>query len=187
MPGPYFQKSPWNSFSYRENVYDLSHLNEHILEVRDSKKLERTIAITYEDHCFTRKNEPSDSKDLFYPGCTRPSGVFCIKRYNFSLNIRQHIEYAAAGRAWNLKSENYAIVPSVDAEGKNILYSIVFSLDPVKGLPVDLHMRVKTAFPWDEKDTITFGFVRFSHLVTLRLEHRTPNKNTDKKRDKPRV
>ena len=54
-------------------------------------------------------------------------------------------------------------MPVVTHQGVKVFYGIVFSLDRVKGLPVDLHMRVETAYPCDEKDIVTYGSVRFVH------------------------
>jgi len=68
-----------------------------------------------------------------------------------------------------------------------MLYGIVFSLDPVKGLPVDLHMRVKTAYPCDERDIVTFGSVRFRHLVSLRMQRKRPGRIVDRGRKRPHV
>ena len=41
-------------------------------------------------------------------------------------------------------------IPVIDHQGEKVLYGIVFSLDPVKSFPVDLDMRVETAYPCDE-------------------------------------
>jgi hypothetical protein len=68
-----------------------------------------------------------------------------------------------------------------------VLYAIVFSLDRVKGLPVDLHMRIETAYPCDKKPIETFGEVRFRHLVTLRMQRKSAGRLTNQDRRRPRV
>jgi hypothetical protein len=58
-------------------------------------------------------------------------------------------------------------------------YGIVFSLDRVKGLAgIDLHMRVKTAYPFTQKQPTTYGSTRFKVLVDLRMRNKYPGLNT---------
>jgi hypothetical protein len=89
-------------------------------------------------------------------------------------------------KVWNIESENYAVIPTVDHQGNRILYGIIFSLDRVKQLPVDLDMRVRSAFPCDEAEIATYGNVRFPHLVTLRMQGKRPNRKFDRNRPRPR-
>jgi hypothetical protein len=89
------------------------------------------------------------------------------------------------GKVWNIAGENFAAVPTVNYQGVLVLYGIVFSLDRVKKRPVDLDMRVRTAYPCDEKDLVTFGTMRSVHLVTLRMHRKRPNRNLDRRRPKP--
>ena len=90
------------------------------------------------------------------------------------------------GKVWIIEGENLAAVPTIDQRGNKILYGIVFSLDRVKKLPVELDMRVRTAFPCDEAEIVTYGNVRFSHLVALRMQGKRPNRNFDRHRPRPR-
>ena len=118
---------------------------------------------------------------------SRSPGYFCTDRYGLSLDLVQHIERATQRHVWNIRDGNFAIVPVVTHQGVKVLYGIVFSLDRVKGLPVDLHMRVETAYPCDEKDIITYGSVRFALLVTLRMHGRNPKRILEKHRKRPRL
>jgi hypothetical protein len=110
-----------------------------------------------------------------------------VDRYRHSLALPDHILRAAGGEVWNVASDNFAIVPTVTHQGVKMLYGILFSLDPVKGLPVDLHMRVKTVYPCDEKALITFSSIRFAHLVTLRMQRKRPNRIVDRGRKRPHL
>ena len=47
-----------------------------------------------------------------------------------------------------MHEENVAVIPVVRHNGMPTYYGIVFSLDRVKGLSIDLVMRVRTAFPY---------------------------------------
>jgi len=52
---------------------------------------------------------------------------------------------------------------------------------------VDLDMRVRTAYPCDATEIMTYGNVRFPHLVTLRMQGKRPNRNFDRHRPRPRL
>lgn len=187
MSGPYFPRASWPDFIYQGETFGLTHLAEGQIEVEDSKKLVRRIAISYSDHCFTREPKDGDDAALRYPHSTRNPGYFCVERYQLSLSLPAHLAQAMKRKVWNLQGENYAVVPIVDHQGTAMLYGIVFSLDRVKKLPVDLDMRVRTGFPCDITDIATYGEVRFGHLVTLRMQGKTPNRNFDRHRPRPRL
>jgi len=186
MSGPYFQKQTWPVFAYQGQTYDFTHLDEYEVEVTDSSGTARRIATSFNDHCFTREPTAGDDPALRYRDSTRPVGHFCVERYQLSLGLRQHLTHAMQGKVWTVEGENFAAIPTIDQQGNKILYGIVFSLDRVKNLPVDLDMRVRTAFPCDEAEIVTYGSVRFSHLVTLRMQGKRPNRNLDRHRPRPR-
>jgi len=83
------------------------------------------------------------------------------------INRRYHRCVRNDGDEMPLRLTN-TIPPTVDQSGKRVFYTIMFSLDRVTGLPVQLHMRIKTAYP-AEKAPVTYGDVRFRHLVALRM------------------
>lgn len=186
MGGPYFHKQSWGSFAVQGNSYDLTHLDEYEVEVADSQGILRKISIGFHDHCFTREPVAGDDADLRFPRSTRPIGHFCVDRYQLSLGIRQHLAYAMQGKVWIIEGENFAVIPTVDHKGNRILYGIIFSLDRVKKLPVDLDMRIRTAYPCDATEIVTYGNVRFAHLVSLRMQGKRPNRNLTRHRPRPR-
>ncbi len=187
MSRSYFQKTSWGSFSYQGQVYDLTHLDECQIEAVDSRKVTRRIAVTFSDHCFTREPRDGDDPVLVFPGSTRHIGHFCVERYHLSLNLPAFVAQATAQRVWHLGHDGYAIVPTIDHEGNRVLYGIVFGLDRVTGLPVDLHMRIKSAHPRDEREIVTYGLIRFAHLVTLRMQGKSPPRIMDRHRKRPRL
>jgi hypothetical protein len=187
MSGPYFHKQSWPPFVYAGVTYGFTHLDEYQLEVTDSARVNRRIAVTFSDHCFTRNPEAGDDPALRYAHSSRDCGHFCSERYQHSLNLAAHIGQAVMRNVWHLGHDGYAIVPTVDHRGNRTLYGIVFSLDPVSGLPVDLHMRVKSAYPCDEKEIDTYGRIKFAHLVTLRMQGKHPKRIMDRHRKRPRV
>jgi hypothetical protein len=186
VAGPFFPNSSWPAFIYKGKRYDLAHLDEYILTVIDTDGFERHIAVNFSDHCFTRNPVAGDDPALAYPTSERRPGHFCFERHSLSLGLRNHIGRTAAGQVWNVNEGNFAAVPIVGQSGDEVQYGIIFSLDPVTGLPVHLHMRVKSAYPMDHTELVTYGSVRFRHLVALRLKGRKPNKLFDARRKKPR-
>jgi hypothetical protein len=183
----YFQPQ-WPAFQLEERSYDLSHLDEYSFEIADSKGTQRHIIVTFEDHCFTRKLEEQDEPELRFPGCSRNPGVFCLERYEHSLRIREHIAEATRGDVWIADGEGFATIPTIDSKGGRTLYCILFDLQKVKGLPFDLRMLVRTSYPLNEKSYFsTHGYVRFRHLVTLRLSGKMPPRNRDARRKRPQI
>lgn len=187
MSGPYFHKTSWASFTYQGQVFSLTHLDEYQMEVVDSQKVTRRIAVTFSDHCFTREPRDVDDPALVFPASTRHVGHFCVERYQLSLGLTGHITHATTGKVWHLGHDGYAIVPTVDHQGNRTLYGIVFSLDRVTGLPVELHMRIKSAHPRDEREIVTYGLIKFAHLVTLRMQGKSPARIMDRHRKRPRL
>jgi hypothetical protein len=182
LAGPYFQKVSWGAFLYQGATYDLSHLDEYTFVVKDSRGVDRRIAVTFSDHCFTRKPVAGDDPALAYPASDRQPGYFCFERYQCTLGLVRHIAQAAEGHVWIVEGENFAAVPVVDSAGSRELYGIIFSLDPVKRLPIQLHLRVRSAYLCKGRIPITFGQVRFRHLVALRAAGKWPGRNTSQHR-----
>lgn len=189
----YFQKALWKPFVYQGATYELAHLNEYQFSVIDTDAMERCIVVSFSDHCFTRDHEANDEPALIYPESSRNPGVFSLDRYRHSLNIVGHIANAAKGKVWNASryhgyQDNFAAIPTVDNEGRSVLYAIIFSLErSSKDVPVDLHMRIRSAYPCDQKPIPTFGEVRFSKLVALCMKGKTPVRITEPTRKKPRL
>jgi hypothetical protein len=184
----YFQKAPWTPFVHAGITYGLSHLDEYEFSITDTDAHERRIAVTFSDHCFTRDQETSDDPALIYPGSSRKNGVFCFHRYQHSLGIAAHIAHATEGKVWIASDyhETFAIVPVVDQAGRMHLYAIIFSLDRVKAQQIDLHMRIRSAYPCDQKPLATFGEIGFRRLVALRMKNKAPVRNNDQHRKRPR-
>jgi hypothetical protein len=187
MSGPYFQKQSWPTFTYQGQTYDFTHLDEHEVEVNDSDGTARRIAVSFSDHCFTREPETGDDPGLRYPDSTRATGHFCLERYQLSLGLSQHIAHAMQGNVWIVRDAAFAAVPTVNHRGDKVLYGIVFGLERVTGFPMHLHMRIETAYPCDEAALITYGTIRFAHLITLRMQRRSPKRNFNRHRPKPRL
>lgn len=183
MTDHYFQKS-WPIFQFNGVDYNFEHLQEFFLEAIDSEKNPRKILVSYTDHCFTRLREADDHIDLGFPDCSRgKNGVFCHIRYEYSLQLPSHIQAAITGNVWMAEGEHFAIIRNVDG---TVSYGIFFSLDKVKGLACDLHMRIRSAFPC-ETLPVTHGKIRFSHLLKLRMQGKRPPKTITRHQKKPKL
>lgn len=185
MAKGYLVAAPWPDFVVGDTTYDFSHLNEYTFETVDSDGTTRTIIVSFEDHCFTRKPKGADDTAPVFPGCSRQDGRFCTERFELSKAIQAHIDAASKAKVWSTTSDHYAVV-SIGQGDQSQEYGIVFSLDRVKGLAgVHLHMRIRTAHPRNEEPLDTFGNIRFAHLVKLRMLNQRPNKNFDRHRKRP--
>lgn len=174
-PDPYPPRR-WPTFAYGGGTYSFDHLDEYVFTVVDTDKIERRIAVSFSDHCFTRSPEPGDDPALAYPLSDRRPGHFSVDRYERSRSLRAHIASSVSGKVWVVQGGNFAVIPTVDSAGVPTYYGIMFSLDRVKGLPVDLQMRVRSAFPYGDDRPVTYGHVRFRHLVTLRMKGKVPGR-----------
>jgi len=190
MPSPYVRGVRWSPYVHGGSTYPFDHLCDFLLEVVDSAKVRRRLVVTFSDHVFTRDARGGDDPLRSFPGSTRrPPGHFCEIRYGCSLRLREIIEHCAQGDVWHLGGgdESYAQIPTIDQAGNAILYAVIFALDPVRELPFDLLMRVRSAYPCDESVPATFGSIRFRHLVALRAQSKRPKKVFGDKRQVPRL
>ena len=187
MNRPYIQKRSWPDFFYQGRHYSLTHLDERRFSMRDQKGKVHEVAVTFSDHCFTRKFADGDDPALIYHGSSRERGCFSFDRYAHSLQLRAYIEQTLNGKVWNAGGGDYSIIPTVTRGGEKLLYNIVFGLDPVTGLPVDLHMPIRTAYLCEQGPPRTFGEVRFRHLVTLRMQRKHPREIWSGNRRIPRL
>lgn len=180
----YIQQEGWKPFSYNDVEYSLSHLDEYSFQVTCSEGLSRNVLVVFSDHCFTKDRESPDEPR--FPKCSRGDGVFCTTRHKLSLGIRTHITNMLDGKVWNAEGNSYALIPLQSGDGVKLMYSILFDLSKVTGVPFDLVMRIKSAHLRDETLLNTFGNVRFKHLVALRIQNKHPKKNYDRRRVRPR-
>ena len=187
MKHPYIQKRSWPDFLYQGRCYSLSHCDEYRFSLKDRMGQLREVAVTFSDHCFTRKYAAGDDPALIYHGSSRRRGCFSLDRYVHSLRLRAYIEQTLNGKIWNAGRGNYSIIRTVTRDDEKLLYNIIFRLEPVTGLPVDLHMPIRTAYLCEERPPRTFGGVRFPHLVTLRVQKKHPREIWDGKRRIPRL
>lgn len=187
MPAPYLMREVWPDFVQSGATYSFEHLREIRIDLRDSAGEQRSILVSFSDHVFTRDIHDPGEYGAVFPGCSRNPGFFCVERYSFSLHLPVVVPQICNGKVWNLTgADRYAQIPVVTHDGAKCLYAIIFTLNRVTGLPCDLHMQIRSAYPCLRKVPDTFGEVQFRHLVKLRIENRHPKKIYERRRKKPR-
>lgn len=185
MSGPFFQRQSWSAFSYDGVTYSLSHLDEMQLDAADSTGQIRKMAVTFEDHCFTSAPVTADPA-LVYPGSSRMPGHFSLQRYEASLRLPELLRTLPDKKVWNVEGTTQVYLPILDIAGSDHVYHIIFGLRRVKQLPVDLHLRIETAYVGDRL-LPTYGAVQFRTLVTLVMSGKQLKKNFDRNRPRPRT
>lgn len=187
MPPPFIQPS-WPPLVVGDRICTFSHLDEFCFQMQDSAGRQRWLLVSFSDHVFTREDAPPTSAPVLFPGCSRDPGYFCDERYAFSLGLRSRIEGLPEAQVWLLSGQDrFALIPQLDRDGRVTLFAVVFTLGKVSGLPADLHLRIRSAYPFDRRVPDTFGQVRFRHLVKLRCEGRHPPKRHDRGRLRPKI
>lgn len=174
----------WGIFDTEEESFDLSHLDETVISVQLGDQ-EHAILVEFSDHCFTEEAVPDDPRPKFAP-CSRTDGRFCVKRYQASLKIWEHIDWAVGGSVWLGENDRCLIVELPSGENP-VHYIIPFTLERWKGdKRAKLKMRVRSAFIRDSGDRVaTFGQVKFATLVDLTLKGKAPRRNSDRNRKRP--
>ena len=135
----------WGIFEIEEESFDLGHLDETVISVEIGGE-QHAILVEFSDHCFTEDALPDDTRPKF-PSSTRKDGRFCVKRYQASLNIWEHLDRAAGGSVWLGESDRCLVVKLTTEEGEDPLhYVIPFTLERWKGdKRAKLKMRVRSA------------------------------------------
>lgn len=176
----------WGSFEFEEETFDLSHLDETVISVEINGE-QHNILVEFSDHCFTEDALPDDERPRF-TASTRKDGRFCVKRYQASLNIWDHIDQALRGSVWLGESDRCLVVKLTAGEGQEPMhYVIPFTLERWKGdQRAKLKMRVRSAFMrHSNRRVATFGQVKFATLVELALKGGSPRRSYDRNRKKP--
>lgn len=183
------QHPTWSTFTVRGVSYAFGHLVDFEFTCKDSDGADCLVLVTFTDHVFTRDPVPGDSNADAFPNCSRtPYGLVCPVRHRMSLRLRDIIEQVAGRKVWSLYAgDRYAQVPVLDDEGAEVLYAVIFSLDPFKGTKHHLRMLVRSAYVCDVEPPDTYGEVKFSNLVKLRMTNKHPRKVTDRGRKKPKM
>ena len=179
----------WESFATGGVNYTFEHLTDFEFICQDADGGDHAVLVSFTDHVFTRGGVDADRVVDAFPDCSRiPHGYLCPVRYQMSLRLPELIEHIARQKVWCLSgADRYGQVSVVDEQGVKQLYAVIFTLDRMKGRTQSLRMLIRSAHLCDRKPPDTFGEVKFSNLVKLRIENKHPSKNYGRSRKRPKM
>jgi len=142
----------WRNFTYKSQVYDLSHLNAHWVEYLDDRDKNNPISykfiVTYSLHCFTKEsNELTDEElQLLMYNAPKESRPFNFERYNLSKLLPDITKLL--GEKTTLVCHagygNFATVKILDSNGIEINYFVVFNVFRENK---KLRLHIQSAYP----------------------------------------
>jgi hypothetical protein len=159
----------WNSFSYKEALYDVSHLHPQIYKFmrpagKENPAEEFDVEVRFTSHCFTRSPRREEIYDLklIYPD-KYELRLFDVRRWEMSKQLANIIRSLPDKKPRHNKSRgNYFSIEMVTESGAKVEYDIFFKVwKPGKGR---LEMLIETAFIRDPEyasNTPTGKPVRF--------------------------
>lgn len=142
----------WRNFTFNSQVYDLSHLNAHLVEYLDDNDKNKPISykfiVTYSSHCFTKESDELSSEEsqlLMYkaPNESRP---FNFERYSLSKQLPSIISSLSekTARVCHGGYGSYTIIKVLDQNGQEVDYFVVFR---VFRESKTLRLHVTSAYP----------------------------------------
>lgn len=153
----------FESFAYRGQVYDLSHLipftaiytqeaRSLLAEETKPKKQYRCI-VEFSGHCFTkspntRKGETLADfpSELHYP-LEKETRVFCFERYHYSLRLPEIIRGLASRKCFFTSADSKFLTVEIQTEnGRTLDYEIYFSLKKSRAKQYDIHLFINSAY-----------------------------------------
>jgi len=139
----------WRPFVFKNTMYDLSHLDAHIVDYIDEKKGKNyKYIVTYSFHCFAKDNPDlsTEESNLLTYKTKKEERHFNFERYELSKHIPNII--ASLGNAsttcFHAGYSRYANYKIKDDNGNTINYFIVFTSFREKK---KLRLHVESAYP----------------------------------------
>jgi len=139
----------WRPFRYKGDFFDLSHLNPcdftYIQPGKGESPKRYSVKVKYSLHCFTRKLEESDEKDLYYSD-SRETRSFDFKRYKLSFKLPDIIASLGERECYHTTHNSFFTIEITDTEGQKVDYEIYFD---IKKTNKQLQMYINSAYPRD--------------------------------------
>lgn len=148
-PAPGTNRTPrpvWPAHIVREQVYDLSHLNDYQTTFENRNGTQFKVRVKFGHHCFTRKIEETDTLDMIYQAS--PHGdrrAFDFDRYALSKNLASYISGLMEGHCYNTGNGKFFIIKIVTHDGKEREYEIYFRVYRSQN-PRGLVLDIRSAF-----------------------------------------
>lgn len=160
----------WRNFSYKDEVYDLSHLHPFEYRLEHYK-----INVAFSMHCFTRTPLPGESFDglLSYTSPKETNRIFCPIRYELSKQLPEIISNLNEKTCWHTHHGNFFTIEIQDVDGKKKDYEVYF--DVFKAGKGYLTLQIQSSYVREESHKATQPKkrkVRFSVIVKKRFERK---------------
>ncbi|GBF04531.1 conserved hypothetical protein [Deinococcus aerius] len=144
----------WPPFLYREQVYDLSHLDgftcEYLKPAQDGKPaVTYRVFVHFGHHCFTEKKKPGDDPALEYRHVTnRDYRSFDTLRYELSRQLPALVRDLMGRKCFHTGHGNSFTIEVTSREGEQVEYEVYFKPYKEQGSR-QLRLIVESAFPRD--------------------------------------
>lgn len=143
----------WKAFVLKGKIYSLEHLHPFALEViqeaiSDKPERKYPFSVSFSLHCFSKKINPSDNKNLYYKD-SREERTFCFNRYELSKKLPEIIKEIGKKKCNHTEHGNFFIVEILKDDGNTINYEIYFKV--TKGKGGNLNLYIESAYPRDDE------------------------------------
>lgn len=146
----------WKPFSYRGEIYDLTHLHPRSVTYEQPAKGDAPARVYRVDvifglHCFTRgRSQDAPQETALLYADDREARVFDFVRYELSKRLPEIIEGLAQRKCYHTGKGNFFSIEIVRDDGEVIEYDIFFaaSRSSVKG---KINLYVQSAYVRDKE------------------------------------
>ncbi len=144
--------SRWRPFVFKDQVYDLSHLDAHWVEYQDNREGHEPylykFKVTYGLHCFTKENPDLSETEapLWIYKAPQEERHFNIDRYNLSKQLLSIVRSLGEKETFVFHAGygNFATVKEINFEGVKTNYFVVFAVFRENNA---LRLHVVSAYP----------------------------------------
>ena len=124
----------WETFTLRDETYDLTHLHSCMMQFQRPEKDEKpattfNVDVSYGLHCFTRKAPQAEQHDkrLEYSDA-RETRLFDLKRYEYSKLLPHIVKSLADRRCRQTGFSNYLTIECRAENRKTVEYDVFFTV-----------------------------------------------------------
>lgn len=176
----------WNPVKAGGVEYSLDHLDDFTMVVKDSAGVERSVWVTFSDHCFTTDVCTGKEPPEFNLGKRRNSqktAYFCPERHKASLLLPGFLMNFK--EMWHSdRDDGFALFRRYKVGDEYQVYSIYFTLHPSKSQDADFILQVESAYI-RLRPSATFGPEKCGEVLALLQRGIKPRRNTSARRLRP--
>ena len=142
----------WKNFTYKDNVYDLSHTNsfDHTFEVGiDGRERQFKCHVVFNHHVFTKERSEETPEELIYPVpglVDRERREFCFERLDLSKQLPDLIRQFGDKRCFNTSQNNFLRLEVLNSDEEKEEYQVYFRMSKT-GQKGWITMTIESAYP----------------------------------------